>query len=139
MNAVITVTTLHTADGDTQKIEMMTEGTYERTSYGYHIQYGETEENGYKDSNIELLIFDSGKLQIIRSGAVSSELLIELGTKHYCTYGTPYGDMMVGVQAREIKSTLNKNGGEAFASYVVDFNSCLVGEYEMTITVKTEN
>jgi uncharacterized beta-barrel protein YwiB (DUF1934 family) len=71
-----------------------------------------------------------------RSGSVSSNLIVELGKKHHCVYGTPYGDFMVGVNANYIHSDLGDNGGKLDFRYVIDVNSSYVGDFDISIEVK---
>ncbi len=135
MDAVITVSSLQKAQGETNKTEIITEGTYERKPYGYVITYDETDSTGYEGAHTTLRVFDSGKVELTRSGSVSSELLIEPLKKNYCHYGTPYGEMIVGIYAKEVISSLTLFGGVASAKYVMDVNSNLGNEYELSISV----
>ena len=72
----------------------------------------------------------------MRSGAVSSELYIERNKKNFCLYGTPFGDMTVGVQGKSVESRMTDLGGNAKASYVIDINSSLIGDYDLEIDVR---
>ena len=72
-----------------------------------------------------------------RTGSVSSNLIVELGTKHHCVYGTPYGDFMVGVNAKSIDSELDEKGGKLDFKYVIDVNSSYVGDFDVYIEVKS--
>ena len=71
-----------------------------------------------------------------RTGSVISNLIVELGKKHHCVYGTPYGDLMVGVNANYIHSELDDNGGKLDFKYVIDVNSSYVGDFDISIEVK---
>ncbi len=139
MNAVITVSSIQRTEDEEIKTEIITEGTYERTDYGYLLKYDETDATGFNGAHTTLKIFDSARIELTRTGSVSSELLIEPGSKNYCQYGTPYGYITVGILGKEIISGLTMFGGSVESKYVMDVNSCLVGEYDLTISVKTAN
>ena len=139
MKALITVTGLQKTDGEVNKTEIITEGEYEKTDYGWLIKYDETDATGYEGAHTQLQLHNDGKLQLIRTGSVLSDLLVEPNEKNYCQYGTPYGMMTVGIYGKRTANNLTEKGGDASATYVMDINSSLVGEYDIRIKVKIVN
>ena len=91
---------------------------------------------GYDGATTTIELFDGKKVVMSRSGSVTSNLIVELGKKHHCVYGTPYGDLMVGVNANYIRSNLDDNGGKLDFKYVIDVNSSYVGDFDISIEVK---
>lgn len=125
------------SDGaDSDETELYTQGTYEQTDNGYMISYEESEATGFKGSVTSLEVFGDDKVVMNRTGEVSSNLIIEKGTKHHCIYGTPYGSFSVGVNATKIRSSLGENGGDLSFHYVIDVNSSYLGDFEISIEVK---
>lgn len=125
------------SDGENrEQTELISEGKYEKLPDGYKISYEESEATGYEGSTTALSVLDGKKVIMERSGAVSSNLIVEMGKKHHCVYGTPYGDFMVGVNATSVISTLNDDGGKLDFKYVVDINSSYAGDFEISIEVK---
>ena len=116
--------------------EIITEGTLEATAEGFELRYVETDATGYDGANT-LLKISENKFELLRTGSVEGELIIELNKKNFCHYGTPYGELIVGVQAKYVRNNLSLFGGKAEAGYVMDMNSVLVGNYELTVEVKT--
>lgn len=74
-----------------------------------------------------------------RTGTVEANLVVDIGEKQHCVYGTPYGDFMVGITAKTIRSDLDENGGMLFFHYVLDVNSSYIGDFEIAIEVKAAN
>ena len=58
----------------------------------------------------------------------------ELGENH-CVYGTPYGEFTMGINAYEVESELNDEGGRLRFRYSIDVNSDFISENEMLITI----
>lgn len=135
MNVMITVKSLQRIDDEVNETEIITEGTLEATADGYELRYIESDTTGYEGANT-LLKISQNKFELLRTGSVEGELIIELDKKNFCHYGTPYGELIVGVQAKYIKNNLSIFGGKAEAGYVMDMNSVLVGNYELTVEVK---
>lgn len=121
---------------DSESTELITRGKYGRARDGYIIEYDETEATGYAGSKTVIKAFDSGKkIALERTGSTHSSLIAELGIKHHCQYGTPYGDFMVGINTKEIKKELNAQGGHLDFSYVIDINSTFVGDFRIFVNV----
>ncbi|MBQ8107354.1 MAG: DUF1934 domain-containing protein [Ruminococcus sp.] len=124
------------SDGENkEQTELFSRGTYERTAKGYRISYDESEATGYQGSTTALETFEGGKVIMDRTGQVSSNLIIEKNAKHHCVYGTPYGSFTIGVNAKQVDSTLDDNGGRLFMHYVIDVNSGYVGDFEISVEV----
>ncbi len=134
-DVMITIKGVQRVDDEVNETEIITEGTLDIVSDGYELRYNESDATGYDGANTLLRVSDL-KFQLERTGSVTSELIIELGKKNFCHYGTPYGDLIVGVQAKFVESWLDDNGGRASAGYVMDVNSVLMGDYEIYLEVK---
>ena len=125
------------SDGDKKEsTELLSRAIYEKTISGYKLTYDESEATGYEGSTTTIELFEGKKVVMSRTGSVSSNLIVELGTKHHCVYGTPYGDFMVGVNAKSIDSELDEKGGKLDFKYVIDVNSSYVGDFDISIEVK---
>ena len=125
------------SDGDNKEsTELLSRAKYEKTPEGYKLTYDESEATGFDGSTTTIELFEGKKVVMSRTGSVSSNLVIELGKKHHCVYGTPYGDLMVGVNANYIRSDLNDEGGKLDFKYVIDVNSSYVGDFDISIEVK---
>lgn len=124
------------SDGyDKEQTEILTDGEYNITDTGYLITYEESAATGFEGSVTSLEVIGDNKVVMERNGEVSSNLIMELGEKHHCVYGTPYGVFEVGVDARRIDSKLDENGGKLFIHYVIDVNSGYVGDFEISVEV----
>ena len=123
-------------DGEnTEKIELMTEGQLQLHRNGYELSYNETEASGM-EGTLTRLMLTGDRLELRRTGGMQTELVLEKGKKHHCHYGTPFGDLFVGVQAKNIVSNITADGGRLDFCYVLDVNSSFVGKFEINIDVK---
>ena len=71
-----------------------------------------------------------------RSGPASTQLIVEGGCRHQCFYDTGYGALTVGINGRQIRSTLTDDGGELDFSYAMDINTALASEHQVIIKVE---
>ncbi len=132
------VSTQSTANGENERIELISEGIYEKTPDGYVMSYKETEATGFVGSKTTLTIHGSDFVVMQRTGSANSHLILEKGQRHLCHYGTPYGNVVVGVTATDIRSELCESGGSLDFKYTIDVNSAHVGDYGINITVSIE-
>ena len=133
-NCSITMKIKQTADGVTDESELFTRGEYRIHKGAFYIDYDESEATGFVNSHARLEV-DKGVMTLTRTGSTFSNLVFEDGVRHFCHYGTEYGDCMVGITTQELSHSLNDNGGMVHLRYSVDVNSGLMTENEITIKV----
>lgn len=103
---------------------------------GFSIAYDETEATGFEGSRTVLSCYGNKHASICRSGAVSSNLVIDKDKKQHCHYGTPYGELMVGIYTHSIVNELNENGGNLYMKYTIDINSSYVSDNEIFVSLR---
>ena len=136
---IIKVLGTQTVDGESDSIEVITSGDYQREGDSVVITYPEynaEDPNIHTDATVTL---DNGTLSIERRGESSSRLLLEKGKRHQCLYETPMGAMFIGIFTDNITAQLTDSGCEIKASYQLDFNNSAVSYNEFIITVKEKD
>ncbi len=134
-NCSIILNIKQTADGVTDESELFTRGEFRLHKGLYYIDYEESEATGFEGSHAQLCVND-GVMTMTRTGNTFSNLVFEDGVRHYCHYGTEFGDCMVGITTQELSHCLDETGGTVHLKYSVDVNSGLMTENEITIKVK---
>lgn len=132
--ALITIIGHQKFDDDKDQVEMKTVGTFEHDDDNYIIRYNEELENSTAPLRAKLNIAkDESKVEMIKSGAYSSCLIIEKSKRHLCNYGTEYGDMLMGIFGREIKTEFNETEGTFKFSYDIDVNGAISSQNDVII------
>lgn len=135
--ALITIIGHQKFDDDKDQVEMKTVGTVEHDDDNYIIRYNEELENGTAPLRAKLNIAkDESKVEMIKSGAYSSCLIIEKSKRHLCNYGTEYGDMLMGIFGREVENDFNENEGTFKFSYDIDINGAISSQNDVIIKFK---
>lgn len=139
-NVYIKIKSIQTANGENEETELFTCGklTKLRSGGGYRVVYEESEAMGFEGCSVSLDISDS-LVKMARSGNANSTLYIEKGKKHHGHYGTPYGDIMVGINTDEIKNEITDCGGDLYMRYTIDVNSSFLSMNELFINIKENN
>ena len=132
--ALITIIGHQKFDDDKDQVEMKTVGTFEHDDDNYIIRYNEELENSTAPLRAKLNIAkDESKVEMIKSGAYSSCLIIEKSKRHLCNYGTEYGDMLMGIFGREIETEFNETKGTFKFSYDIDINGAISSQNDVII------
>lgn len=135
--ALITIIGHQKFDNDKDQVEMKTVGTVEYDDDNYIIRYNEELENSTAPLRAKLNIAkDESKVEMIKSGAYSSCLIIEKSKRHLCNYGTEYGDMLMGIFGREVENDFNENEGTFKFSYDIDINGAISSQNDVIIKFK---
>lgn len=136
-NANIKMTVKQTADGSTDSSELFTSGEFREHGGSWFIDYDETEATGYDGSHVQLRIGRTDEMiTLTRTGKAFSSLVFENGKRHFCHYGTEYGDCMIGISTNEMRRNMTEDGGEVYFKYTIDVNSGLMLTNEITINVR---
>ena len=120
---------------NTDRIEFFTQGHLYKRKDCLYLSYFETDEEDI--SNLTTVKIDGEQSLIItKGGRYKSQLVLEKGKRHYCPYGTEFGEFMMGVNTRDISSSLTESGGEIKADYELEINHSLASRNSMKIIVK---
>ena len=107
--------------GEQERIQLKTRGSFLRRGNSFFITYEETEATGYAGCTTTVKVAkDESKVSMTRFGPAAGQLVVEKGIRHLCHYDTGYGAMTLGVAADEIHSRLTDEGGEVEFSYTLD-------------------
>lgn len=123
-----------TADGQTDRSELYSRGEYRCCEGAYYIDYDESEATGFEGSHVQLSIKD-GIVTMTRTGSASSCLVFEKGQRHFCHYGTEFGDCMIGITTTSLYVKAQEDSCKVAVKYSIDVNAGLMLENEIIINV----
>ena len=135
--AMITIKGIYNVNGEKDVVELLTQGNFYKKNDSYWLSYEESETTGF-DGHHTTLHVERNRVTMSRTGLTNSQLIIEKGSRHQCSYDTGYGPIMVGINGRDIRSTLSDDGGEVDFSYAMDINTALTSENRVIIKVSPQ-
>ena len=121
-------------EGQSDRVEMAARGTLEELDNGYAVSY--VERDGPMEGCMTRLTLDGPRMAMLRTGEYASEMILERGRRHTCSYTTPYGQLMLGVFARQVDYQIQNGDGKIEVSYTLDSNERLASENKLRITLK---
>lgn len=123
-------------NGDTNNIELTTEGSLELKDNTYTLQYNESELTGMAGTITQISVDNDGVVSLSRKGTVNSQLVFEEGKRHLSYYDTKDGAFSIGVFASYVDTTLEMHYGEISITYAMDVDDKPMGENEIRIRFK---
>ena len=118
-------------------VELMTEGVMRKSGEDYILNYNDSQILGENEKGrTKLTVRGTRRLTIERSDAVKAHMVVEKGVRNSCIYGTPHGDLVLGVYGKNIESNLSDSGGQVSVTYTLDAGMRFLSENEIQITVK---
>ncbi|MDF2566900.1 MAG: hypothetical protein K0R90_356 [Oscillospiraceae bacterium] len=133
---LINIKSIQTVEEDQDVTEFFTNGNLYFKNDKWYITYEESETTGYKDCTTTLKIDGDHLVTMLRNGSSKSHLVMERGRRNIGYYGTPHGELVIGVFAKEITSHFDENGGNLYCRYHLDINSSVLSKNEIYVDVK---
>lgn len=120
-NALITMSGRQEVDGELDRYELTTLGSYVRKGDKYYVSYIGSEITGYEDTRTTLKIKED-YVSMIRFGDSPTQMVFEKGNCSTGYYETPFGALSVGVTTNSMSVDMNDDGGEVKLDYFVQLN-----------------
>lgn len=133
---IIEMKSVQLVGGEKSEAKLITEGTYEEKNDCQIISYKDSEATGFEGSVTDITIKEEKYASIVRQGSSRSDLMIEPGKKHHCHYGTPYGEMVVGIYTHKIENKLDGMCGSIYMKYTIDINSSYMSDNEIILNIR---
>lgn len=124
-------------DQEPETIELVTEGTLERTDKGWRVSYEESDLTGMKGVTTTFLL-EPGKITLDRTGALHSQMIFQEGVYHESLYQMEFGALMITVCAAKVSYAISEVGGTIDLTYGIDIEQTAAGviDYHLDITTK---
>ena len=131
---IIKITDLQTTEEGEDRIEITTRGTLSGDEDNYTLEFDEIFEDGLRSHTV-LTVKDGKSVNLLRRGDMNNEIILEAGKRHNFQYGTPYGEMQMGVFANTVESNMTPEGGTLKLVYTIDFYGNFTSAKDMLIEV----
>lgn len=130
-NANIRILTRQKKNGESDEMEICTEGTFFCKKDAYYLFYTEYTELG--DVSVRVTA-EENCVKVYRSGACRSIVEYRPGLAYEYTYRLPYGELMMTANTKEIQCGFSEEGGILKLSYALDIHHEIF-ENQLTIEV----
>lgn len=119
-NAVLSILSTQTADGETERSELDTTAHFSRKGNEVTIIYTELDENGNPAGETAITVLNQNLVTIHKIGFAEAVMILEPGKTHPVRYSTIFGDMEMLLCALEIQASFHPGGGRLQLRYLID-------------------
>lgn len=138
---LISIVGLHTGidseTGKTEPVEVVTPGTYYFKNGKHYILFEEVIEGMPGSIKNTIKITGDKIFEIRKSGITSAKMEFEKDHMSLSNYQTPFGDMQVGIQTRDIKVDVQEDLITVKIFYLLDVNNEPLSECKIEVKVKS--
>lgn len=127
-------------DIDTEQVETITIGKYsvEEKTGCHHIEFDEILE-GFDGSLRSILRFGPGFLELTRTGFINVHMVFQEKRKNLTNYATPYGEILIGIDAKKIHITQKPDKITVNVEYALEVNYEYLSDCRIVIHVSSKD
>ena len=107
---------------DAEAIEVITPANYYFRNQKHYIVYDEAVEGTTEVIKNRIKITGTDCVEIMKSGLSNSHMVFERNKKNETFYRTPYGQMLVGVNTKNMEINVSENNIDILIDYQLDVN-----------------
>lgn len=109
------------AEEGSENLETITRGDYYKKNDMHYIMYEEVME-GFTDTVKSMIKFDGNAMSLTKKGVVNAHLVFEENKKNITNYQTPYGDIFVGIDTKQIHMNEEEDRIQVEIDYELEVN-----------------
>ena len=106
---------------DNALIETMTNAEYYKRNNSHFVMYEEAHE-GFSETSRNIIKFKENSLELTKKGLVNVHMVFEENKKSITNYATPYGDIMLGIDAQRISMKEEPEQISVDVDYALEMN-----------------
>lgn len=90
------------ASSEDTEIETVTTAEYYVKNNSHYVIYEEACE-GFEETSKNMIKFKENSLEVLKRGLINVHMVFEENKKNMTNYATPFGDILIGIDARKIQ------------------------------------
>lgn len=118
---LVSISGLQFAVNSDEVIEVITGGQYFSRGGKQYVLYDEMMEE-YEGISKNTIKFTDGIVDITKKGLTNVHMIFEEKKKNMTNYATPYGNILIGIDAKSIKMTEEEERIEVSVDYALEVN-----------------
>ena len=126
-------------DEEDEPIEVVTPASYYCRNGKHYIIYEEVLEGMAGTIRNKIKITGTDSIEIMKSGASSSHMIFERNRKNQTYYRTPYGQMLIGVNTKNMEVSVDDDKIRVSLDYELDVNHEPLADCRIKMNIMSKN
>ena len=126
-------------DEENEPIEVVTPASYYFRNGKHYIIYDEVLEGMAGTIRNKIKITGTDSIEIMKSGASSSHMIFEKNRKNQTFYRTPYGQMLIGVNTKNMEVSVDDDKIRVSLDYELDVNHEPLADCRIKMNIMSKN
>ena len=122
---------------DSDSIEVITSGTYYKKNGKHYVLYEEVMEDT-TDVTKNVIKIGTDSMEVTRKGPATVHMMFEKDKKNVSYYYTPFGNLLIGIDAKEIQITESELDINVKVKYGLEINYEHMADCHITVDVKSK-
>lgn len=116
-------------------IETFNVAEYFEKNNSRYVIYEEVEE-GTAASTKNIIKFKDNVMELTKKGVVNVHMVFEENKKNMSNYATPYGDILIGIDARKVSLSEEENRIQMNVDYALEVNYEHLADCKITVDIR---
>ena len=134
---LISISGIQMMDDDHDNVEIITTGEYFFRNGNHYILYEELVE-GFTGTTKNMIKIKTDQLEITKKGITNATMKFTTNEKKLTSYITPYGEMMIGIQTRQIAIEEQEDKMQIKVDYALDINYDHVSDCHIIMDIQSK-
>lgn len=123
---------------DDEPVEIITTGNYYKKNGKHYILYDEVQE-GFDGVTKNVIKLNDDFMDVTKRGATNVHMMFEKNKKNLSYYSTPYGNLLVGINATDVRVSETEDNIDIKVDYKLEVNYEHLAECTITMSVMSKD
>lgn len=124
------------ADNDENKIETINPARYYNKNDQHYVVYDEITE-GFSESTKNIIKFKEHSMDLTKRGLVNVHMVFEENKKNMTSYSTPYGNILIGIDAKKVTCTEEEEHIRVDVEYALEVNYEHLADCKIQVNIRS--
>ena len=120
-------------------IEVVTPASYYCRNGKHYIIYDEVMEGMAGTIRNKIKITGDASVEIMKSGVSGTHMVFEKNKKNLTYYKTPYGQMLIGINTKNMKVSVSEDNIDVLVDYELDVNHEPLADCKIRMNITSKN
>lgn len=138
-DVLVTISGLqYAADSENEPLEVITSGDYYKKNGKHYVIYDEVME-GFEGTTRNIIKLNDEFLDITKKGVSNVHMMFEKNRKNISYYYTPYGGLLIGIDARAVEVSETEHDINVKVDYALEVNYEHMADCSITMNIKSKD